>query len=103
VGEGPFPTELTDALGEQIRQHGGEFGATTGRPRRCGWFDAPVVRRAVQVSGVTQVALTKMDVLDILDEIKVCTHYEGPGGEKIERIPLDLNLLLECKPVYETL
>ena len=103
VGEGPFPTELTDELGERIRQHGGEFGATTGRPRRCGWFDAAVVRRAVQVAGVTQVALTKMDVLDILDEIKVCTHYEGPGGERIERIPLDLNLLLECKPVYETL
>ena len=102
VGEGPFPTELNDEMGELIRQTGGEFGATTGRPRRTGWFDAPVLRRAIQVSGVGKIALTKLDVLDGLKEIKVCTHYEGPSGEKVERFPLDLSYLEECHPVYET-
>lgn len=101
VGEGPFPTELHDELGEQIRQTGGEFGATTGRPRRTGWFDAPVMRRAIQVSGVSKLALTKLDVLDELKEIEICTHYEGPNGEKVERFPLDLNYLDQCRPVYE--
>jgi adenylosuccinate synthase len=103
VGEGPFPTELKDATGEFIRTSGGEYGATTGRPRRCGWFDAPVVRRSIQICGVTQVALTKLDVLDPLDEIQACTHYEGPGGRRIERIPQDLGLLQQCRPVYEKL
>ncbi len=102
VGEGPFPTELDGGLGEQIRQVGGEFGATTGRPRRCGWFDAPVVRRAIQVSGTTKIALTKLDVLDGLATIDVCTHYEDDAGRRIERIPLDLNLLERTHPVYET-
>ena len=101
VGEGPFPTELDGELGEYIRKSGGEYGATTGRPRRCGWFDAPVVRRAIQVSGVNKIALTKLDVLDGMDQIEACTHYEGPAGERIERMPLDLNYLKECKPVYE--
>jgi adenylosuccinate synthase len=103
VGEGPFPTELTGELGEFIRTSGGEYGATTGRPRRCGWFDAAVVRRSIQLCGVTQVALTKLDVLDQLAEIQVCTHYKGPTGEKLERIPLDPWLLEQSRPVYETL
>jgi adenylosuccinate synthase len=101
VGEGPFPTELNNDLGEFIRQAGGEFGATTGRPRRCGWFDAPVLRRAIQVAGVDKIALTKLDVLDGLKEIEICTHYAGPNGEKIDRMPLDLNMLEQCTPVYE--
>jgi adenylosuccinate synthase len=103
VGEGPFPTELGGEMCERVRQSGGEFGATTGRPRRCGWFDAVVVRRTIQLCGVTQIALTKLDVLDQLPEIQACTHYEGPSGEKIERIPLDPLLLSRCKPVFETL
>ncbi len=103
VGEGPFPTELDNALGEKLRADGGEFGATTGRPRRCGWFDACVVRRAVQVCGVEHVALTKLDVLDGLEEIQICTHYETPDGRKLERMPLDLTQLEACRPVFETL
>ena len=101
VGEGPLPTELDAELGERIRQAGGEYGATTGRPRRCGWFDAPVVRRSIQVAGVTKVALTKLDVLDGLERIKLCTHYETPDGRRIDRIPMDLNLVAQCRPVYE--
>ncbi len=101
VGEGPFPTELDNALGETIREAGGEFGATTGRPRRCGWFDAAVVRRSIEVTGVTKVALTKLDVLDGLDRIELCTHYEGPDGRRLEHIPLDQELLAQCRPVYE--
>ncbi len=101
VGEGPFPTELNGGLGERIRATGGEFGATTGRPRRCGWFDAPVVRRAIQVSGTTKIALTKLDVLDGFDKIQVCTHYEDDTGKRIDYIPLDLSQLERCRPVYE--
>lgn len=77
VGSGPFPTELDDALGERLRSIGGEFGATTGRPRRCGWFDAVLVKHAVYVNGVTELALTKLDVLSGLDELKICVGYEG--------------------------
>lgn len=102
VGEGPFPTELTDELGERIREAGGEYGATTGRPRRCGWFDAAVVRRSIQVCGVNEVALTKLDVLDDLPEIRICTHYEDASGERHERIPLDPGRLERCRPIYET-
>lgn len=102
VGEGPFPTELLDEMGEFIRKEGGEFGATTGRPRRCGWFDAPVVRRAIQVAGVDVIALTKIDVLDKLETIEICTHYEGPSGERLDYIPLELTDVEKCKPVYET-
>ena len=102
VGEGPFPTEIHDDIGEFLRAEGGEYGATTGRPRRCGWFDATVLRRTIQVAGVNSIALTKLDVLDKLDEIKLCTAYTGPGGERIEQIPLDVNVLAECEPVYET-
>ena len=75
VGSGPFPTELHDAVGEQIRQAGREFGSTTGRPRRCGWIDLPALRYSIMLNGVTEIHLMKADVLDEFDEIRVCTHY----------------------------
>ncbi len=102
VGEGPFPTELNDATGEFLRAEGNEFGATTGRPRRCGWFDAVVLRRSIQVAGITSFALTKLDVLDKLPEIKICTGYKSPSGERINLMPLDINILKGCEPIYET-
>jgi adenylosuccinate synthase len=102
VGGGPFPTELFDADGEKIRQIGGEFGATTGRPRRCGWFDALVLRYAVRINGLTGVALTKLDVLDKFDTIKVCTGYEYKG-QMLDELPANLEVFSECKPVYEEL
>jgi len=79
VGNGPFPTELNDSLGEMLRKEGGEFGATTGRPRRCGWFDSVMIRKAVQLNGLTRFALTKLDVLNKMEEIQICTHYEIDG------------------------
>jgi len=100
VGSGPFPTELHDATGEFIRAKGGEFGATTGRPRRCGWFDAVASRYAVMLNGVTGIALTKMDVLDEFETLKICTAYEL-DGEIIEDMPSDSEDLARVKPVYE--
>lgn len=102
VGAGPFPTELLDAQGEALRQRGGEFGTTTGRPRRCGWFDAVAVRYAVEVSGVDALALTKLDVLTGERELKICTHYTV-DGRKLERFPADLSLVERAQPVYETM
>lgn len=102
VGGGPFPTELFDADGEKIREIGGEFGATTGRPRRCGWFDALVLRYAVRVNGLTGVALTKLDVLDKFDTIKVCTGYSY-NGAVLDELPSNLEVFSQCKPVYEEL
>ncbi|MBD3322813.1 MAG: adenylosuccinate synthase, partial [Chitinivibrionales bacterium] len=102
VGNGPFPAELSDETGEQIRQNGGEFGATTGRPRRCGWFDSVMVRKAIQLNGITRLALTKLDVLDKLDEINICTHYEI-DGRTTAVFPSDLQTLKKAKPVYETM
>jgi len=102
VGSGPFPTELLDATGEQLRQTGGEFGATTGRPRRCGWFDAMVIRYAVRVNGLTGIALTKLDVLSDFDTIKVCTGYTC-NGTPLETLPASLELFEKCQPVYEEL
>jgi adenylosuccinate synthase len=102
VGNGPFPTELTDATGERLRSIGGEFGATTGRPRRCGWFDSVMVRKAVQLNGLTRFALTKIDVLNTLDEIRICSHYEL-SGKKTEQFPSSYALLEKVRPVYETL
>lgn len=96
VGNGPLPTEFPAELGEQIRQKGNEFGATTGRPRRCGWFDAVVVRYACQVSGVDSCVLMKLDVLDDLDTIKICTGYQG-----LKSFPADLDLLTKATPIYE--
>lgn len=100
VGSGPFPTELTDATGEQLRAAGHEFGATTGRPRRCGWFDALVVRYAVRVNGLTGVALTKLDVLTGFETIRICTGYEYQG-HTVEEIPANLEVFAQCRPVYE--
>ena len=100
VGGGPMPTELTDATGEELRTVGNEFGATTGRPRRCGWFDAVVVRYAVRVNGLTGLAVTKLDVLDQFDRIALCTGYKI-GGEVVSEFPGDLAELEGIEPVYE--
>lgn len=102
VGSGPLPTEIPGALGEKLQRIGGEFGATTGRPRRCGWFDAVVVRYAARVNGLTGLALTKLDVLDTFDEIRIATGYRIEGDE-VEDFPDDLTLLDQAEPVYETL
>ena len=100
VGSGPFPTELLDETGENMRQAGNEFGSTTGRPRRCGWFDAVVLRYAVRVNGLTGVAITKLDVLDDFDTIKICTGYKYEG-RMITEIPATLDVFAACEPVYE--
>ncbi len=102
VGEGPFPTELNDAMGEKLQKAGNEFGATTGRPRRTGWFDAVALREAVRTNGMTGLAITKMDVLNDFDTIKVCTAYSYKG-ELLEDFPRDFEVLRECHPVYEEL
>ena len=100
VGAGPLPTEFDEAMGERVRKLGNEFGATTGRPRRCGWFDAVVVRYAVRVNGLSALAVTKLDVLDTLDRIALCTGYEF-GGDVLEEFPGDLAELDGIKPRYE--
>jgi adenylosuccinate synthase len=100
VGEGPFPTELCDGHGALLRETGQEFGATTGRPRRCGWFDAVVTRYAVMVNGIDVLAVTKLDVLDELPKIKVCVAYKV-GNKVYETVPQDVDVLQRCKPVYE--
>lgn len=100
VGEGPFPTELFDADGETLRATGREFGATTGRPRRCGWFDAVVARHSARISGIDEWALTKLDVLDGFETIRLCTAYEA-GGRRYETVPADVDTLAACRPVYE--
>lgn len=102
VGSGPFPTELLDETGEKLRQVGGEFGATTGRPRRCGWFDAMVIRYAVRINGLTGIALTKLDVLSDFETIKVCTGYTFEG-QQLETLPAKLETFENCVPVYEEL
>ncbi|MDK9718207.1 MAG: adenylosuccinate synthase [Trichlorobacter sp.] len=102
VGSGPFPTELLEETGEKLRQVGGEFGATTGRPRRCGWFDAMVIRYAVRINGLTGIALTKLDVLSDFETIKVCTGYTFEGQE-LETLPAKLETFENCVPVYEEL
>jgi adenylosuccinate synthase len=101
VGEGPFPTELKDADGEFLRNEGGEFGATTGRPRRCGWFDAVCARYSCMVNGVDYLAITKLDVLDKLKEIKICTAYKI-GGRTFNYFPADCAELDKLEPVYES-
>jgi adenylosuccinate synthase len=102
VGGGPLPTEMDPSLAEHLRELGGEFGATTGRPRRCGWFDAVVVRYAAQVNGLTGLAVTKLDVLDTFDEIRICTAYQA-GDEVHDSFPWDLGLLERVHPVFETM
>jgi len=100
VGNGPFPTELTDDTGFHLRAVGNEFGSTTGRPRRCGWFDSVMVRKAVQLNGFARIAMTKLDVLNDLDEIKICTKYEI-DGKTVEQFPTTIQELERAKPVYE--
>ncbi len=104
VGSGPFPTELDTAegIGKHLAEVGHEFGTTTGRPRRCGWLDLVVVNHAVKLCGINQLAVTKMDVLNGLDEIKVCTGYTAPDGTVIDHFPHDLDDLAAMEPVYET-
>jgi len=102
VGAGPFPTELVDSVGERLRTLGDEYGATTGRPRRCGWLDLVALRHTTRINGVNSIAVTKLDVLDEMDEIKVCTHYQL-DGQTVEQVPLDLAELVHVKPVYKTL
>ncbi len=100
VGEGPFPTELHDKSGEWLREKGSEFGATTGRPRRCGWLDIVVVKHAVSISGITDIALTKIDILSELKEIPICVAYEI-DGERVEYIPSSIEANQKAKPILE--
>ena len=100
VGSGPFPTELTGEMGESLRKKGGEFGATTGRPRRCGWFDAVIVRDAVRTNGLTGIALTKLDVLTGIETIKICSGYRV-GGKELKSLPANLRELESVEIIYE--
>ena len=100
VGEGPFPTELTDSIGEQLGQKGKEFGTVTNRKRRCGWFDGVLVRQTIKISGIDGIALTKLDVLDELDEIKICIAYQL-DGKKIDYLPAAVDDQLKVKPIYK--
>ena len=102
VGEGPLPTELFGEMAERLRESGQEYGASTGRPRRCGWYDAVVVRYAARINGLDALALTKLDVLDGLDELQICTGYRI-GGRVVTEFPADLAGRLRAKPIYETL
>jgi adenylosuccinate synthase len=102
VGEGPFPTELQDEMGEKIRQRGGEYGATTGRPRRCGWFDAVVVNHSIRVNGIREIVITKLDVLNGFDTIKICVGYRA-DGKIFYYVPSNFETLKNSEPVYEEL
>lgn len=102
VGSGPFPTELHDEVGEAIRQEGREFGSTTGRPRRCGWLDLPALKYSIMLNGVTQLVMMKVDVLNIFDEIQICTHYQLPDGTLTDQMPYDL-IDTHVQPVYKTM
>ena len=101
VGEGPFPTELTDNTGELLGSRGKEFGTVTSRKRRCGWFDGVLVRQTIKISGIDGIALTKLDVLDELDEIKMCIEYEL-DGKKMDYLPAAVEDQLKIKPIYKT-
>jgi adenylosuccinate synthase len=104
VGEGPFPTELSGEVGQHLGDVGQEFGTTTGRPRRCGWFDAVIAKYSVQVNGLDGLAITKLDVFDGLSEVKICTAYNNrETGETFSHFPAQLHLLKNAEPVYETL
>ena len=101
VGEGPLPTELTGEMGKRLRDSGNEYGAVTGRPRRCGWYDAVAVRYGVRINGLDALALTKLDVLDGLEKIEVCTAYKCGSGT-LKDFPSDISRLAACEPVYES-
>src|SRR5499427_2377138 len=102
VGEGPLPTELSGATGDRLRESGNEYGAVTGRPRRCGWYDAVAVRYAARINGLDGLALTKLDVLDGLERIDICTAYRS-NGRTLTDFPADVRQLAECEPVYESM
>lgn len=99
VGEGVFPTELNNELGNELREKGHEYGVTTGRPRRCGWFDLPILRHAIRVNGLTQIALTKLDILSGFETIKVCTGYKY-GDQVLSSYPMDQNIADQLEPIY---
>jgi adenylosuccinate synthase len=100
VGGGPFPTEIIGPLGERLREVGGEYGASTGRPRRCGWLDMVILRHSARINGLTGIAITKLDVLDGIEVIKVCTSYKY-NGKIYEEFPKEINIFEECEPIYE--
>ncbi len=102
VGEGPFPTELKSGIGTHLQEKGGEYGTVTKRPRRCGWFDLVMVNYSIRINGVSSIALTKVDVLSGLKEVKVCTAYEYKG-EELKNFPANMHVLSECQPIYKTL
>jgi adenylosuccinate synthase len=102
VGAGPFPSELFDDIGDRIQEKGAEFGATTGRRRRCGWLDTVILKNAVRLNGLSGLAITKLDVLDGLESVRICTAYDYQG-ELISDFPASLDVLADCKPVYEDL
>ncbi len=102
VGSGPFPSELNDEIGQALGDRGREFGTNTGRRRRCGWFDAALVRQSCKVSGIDGIALTKLDILDGFDELKICTGYTI-DGEHFDHLPAATQLQAKLKPVYETI
>jgi len=102
VGEGPFPTELQDSLGEKMRKRGEEYGSTTGRPRRCGWFDAIIVKHSIRINGIKEMTITKLDVLNNFDKIKVCVGYRL-NGKVFHHVPSNLEMLKNSEPIYEEL
>lgn len=102
VGSGPFPTELFDSVGAGLAKRGNEFGAVTGRPRRCGWFDAALMKRSIQVNGITGLCVTKLDVMDGMDTINICVGYDY-NGEKIDILPFGTEAVAACTPIYETM
>ena len=100
MGSGPFPTELNDAIGERLRTRGAEFGSVTGRPRRCGWFDAAALKRAAQINGLTGLCITKLDVLDGFETLKICTGYKI-DGQVIDILPYGAESIVDCVPIFE--
>ena len=102
VGNGPFPTELFDENGEKLQSIGKEFGATTGRPRRCGWFDIPLANYSIMINGFNEITMTKLDILDLFEEIQVCTHYEM-DGIKSNNLSAFINDLDKVTPIYESI
>ena len=103
VGGGPFPTELFDDIGAGLAERGNEFGSVTGRPRRCGWFDAAALKRSIQINGITGMCITKLDVMDGMDEVKICTGYTLPDGSRTDILPFGADAVSGCIPVYETM
>ena len=100
VGSGPFPTELDDDIGRQMATRGNEFGATTGRPRRCGWFDAAALKRSIQINGISGLCVTKLDVLDGMEALQIGVGYRV-NGEVLDILPVGAEELAECEPIYE--